>query len=85
MIRGFCMGGGLGFALSCDIRICSDNSSFALPAAKLSLGYAFSGIKRLVDGRAPAERDFFKLANLTPLKRLPWTGQPRSAGAQLKA
>src|SRR6185503_9927306 len=54
MIRGFCMGGGLGFALGCDIRICSDNSRFALPAAKLGLGYAFSGIKRFVDTVGPS-------------------------------
>ena len=35
MIRGYCIGGGLGLAISCDLRICSDNSRFALPAAKL--------------------------------------------------
>jgi enoyl-CoA hydratase len=54
MIRGFCLGGGLGVALGCDIRICSDNSRFALPAAKLGLGYGFPGIKRFVDTVGPA-------------------------------
>jgi enoyl-CoA hydratase/carnithine racemase len=49
MIRGYCIGGGLGLAVSCDLRICSDNSRFALPAAKLSLGYGYTGLKRFID------------------------------------
>jgi enoyl-CoA hydratase len=49
MIRGYCIGGGMGLALCCDLRICSDNSRFAVPAAKLGLGYGYPGIKRLVD------------------------------------
>ncbi len=54
MIRGYCIGGGLGLALGCDLRICSDDSRFALPAAKLGLGYGFPGIKRFVDAVGPA-------------------------------
>ena len=49
MIRGYCIGGGLGLAVSCDLRICSDVSRFALPAAKLGLGYGYAGIRRFVD------------------------------------
>ena len=49
MIKGYCIGGGLGLAMCCDMRICSDNSRFAVPAAKLGLGYGYSGLKRLVD------------------------------------
>ncbi len=49
MIRGYCIGGGLGVATCCDLRICSDNSVFAVPAAKLGLGYAYAGLKRLTD------------------------------------
>jgi enoyl-CoA hydratase len=49
MIRGFCIGGGLGLALCCDLRICSADSRFAVPAAKLGLGYPFHGLKKLVD------------------------------------
>ena len=48
-IRGYCIGGGVGLASCCDMRICSDNSKFAVPAAKLGLGYAYAGLKRLVD------------------------------------
>jgi enoyl-CoA hydratase/carnithine racemase len=61
MIRGYCIGGGLGLAVCCDLRICSDNSKFAIPAAKLGLGYGFGGIKRLSDlvGPSFAKEIFF--------------------------
>jgi enoyl-CoA hydratase/carnithine racemase len=49
MIRGYCVGGGLGLAVCCDMRIASDNSRFAVPAAKLGLGYDYPGLKRLMD------------------------------------
>ncbi len=54
MIRGYCVGGGLGLATCCDLRICSDNSRFAVPAAKLGLGYGYTGLKRLVDIVGPS-------------------------------
>jgi len=54
MIRGFCIGGGVGLALCCDLRICSDDSRFAIPAAKLGLGYPFHGLKKLVDVVGPS-------------------------------
>ena len=54
MIRGYCIGGGVGLALCCDMRICSDNSKFGVPAAKLGLGYGFTGIKKLVDVVGPS-------------------------------
>jgi enoyl-CoA hydratase len=54
MIRGYCIGGGLGLAISCDVRIAADHSRFSLPAAKLGLGYGFPGIKRFVDVVGPS-------------------------------
>jgi enoyl-CoA hydratase/carnithine racemase len=54
MIRGYCIGGGLGLAVCCDLRICSDNSRFAVPAAKLGLGYSYAGLRRLTDIVGPA-------------------------------
>src|SRR6185436_3597353 len=61
MIRGYCIGGGVGLASCCDLRICSDNSKFAVPAAKLGLGYGYTGIKRLADlvGPSFAKEIFF--------------------------
>ena len=60
-IRGYCIGGGLGLALSCDLRICTETSRFGVPAAKLGLGYKYDGTKRLVDtvGIAFAKEIFF--------------------------
>src|SRR5207249_1423635 len=54
MIKGYCIGGGLGLAVCCDLRICSDNARFAIPAAKLGLGYGYAGVKRLTDVVGPA-------------------------------
>ena len=54
MIRGYCIGGGVGLAVCCDLRICSNNSRFAVPAAKLGLGYSYAGLRRLVDVVGPA-------------------------------
>ncbi len=49
MVRGYCIGGGTGIAVACDIRIASEDARFGVPAAKLGLGYRFVGIKRLSD------------------------------------
>lgn len=54
MIQGYCIGGGLGLAICCDLRIASQDSRFAVPAAKLGLGYGYPGIKRLSDVVGPA-------------------------------
>lgn len=54
MIRGFCVGGGMGLASCCDLRICSEDARFAVPAAKLGLGYGYAGVKRLIDLVGPS-------------------------------
>ena len=38
MIHGFCIGGGVGIAVGCDMRIASDDARFGIPAARLGLG-----------------------------------------------
>lgn len=48
-ITGYCIGGGLVIASCCDMRICTPPSRFALPAAKLGLGYGYGEQKHLVD------------------------------------
>jgi enoyl-CoA hydratase/carnithine racemase len=47
-IRGICMGGGLGLAAACDIRICADDARFRMPAGRLGLGYSQTGVHRFV-------------------------------------
>ncbi len=53
-IRGFCVGGGMGLASCCDLRIASEDARFAVPAAKLGLGYGYPGVKRLMDVVGPS-------------------------------
>jgi enoyl-CoA hydratase len=47
-IRGICMGGGLGLAAACDIRLCADDARLRMPAARLGLGYKQPGVRRFV-------------------------------------
>ncbi len=53
-INGYCIGGGLAIAVGCDIRYCSDISTFGIPAAKLGIGYKFQGIRGLARLVGPA-------------------------------
>ncbi len=60
-ISGICYGGGLGLALACDLRYASKTAKFRMPAARLGLGYALKGVKRMVDvlGVANASELFY--------------------------
>jgi enoyl-CoA hydratase len=61
LIHGFCVGGGLAVALSCDLRYADQSSRFAIPAARLGLGYGAHGTGRLVAtvGHAAAREIMF--------------------------
>jgi enoyl-CoA hydratase/carnithine racemase len=61
LIHGFCVGGGLAVALSCDLRYADQSSRFAIPAARLGLGYGVQGTNRLVAtvGHAAAREIMF--------------------------
>jgi len=60
-IRGICIGGGLGFAAACDLRICADDAVFRMPAARLGLGYSPTGVRRFMNviGAANTSDIFF--------------------------
>ena len=47
-IRGYCIGGGMGVALNCDLRICAEDAQFGIPAARLGIGYAAEALRQLV-------------------------------------
>lgn len=47
LIHGPCMGGGAGMALCADIRFAADDASFAIPPAKLGVGYPAASTARL--------------------------------------
>ncbi len=46
-INGYCMGGGLDFALACDIRIASEAAVFAHPGARIGIITGWGGTQRL--------------------------------------
>jgi enoyl-CoA hydratase len=52
-VRGVCAGGGLALAAACDLRVCSEDAYFLMPAARLGLGYPLSGVRRLVAAIGP--------------------------------
>ena len=54
MIRGYCIGGGMAIALSCDIRIAAEGSTFGIPAGKLGLAYPIEGIRQVLNVLPPA-------------------------------
>jgi enoyl-CoA hydratase len=60
-IHGFCVGGGVALSLTADIRYAADDAVFAIPAARLGLGYRMSGVEALarVVGLPRAKEIFF--------------------------
>jgi enoyl-CoA hydratase len=61
MIHGYCVGGGMATALAADLRYCADDAVFAIPAARLGLGYHAGGIEALTAlvGPSTAREIFF--------------------------
>jgi enoyl-CoA hydratase len=49
MIDGYCLGAGLEFALLCDLRLCTPNSRFAVPAARLGLPYRHEDMLKVLN------------------------------------
>ena len=55
-IRGFCFGGGLDLALTCHVRIASEDASFAHPGASLGILTGWGGTQRLPRNLLPGSR-----------------------------
>jgi enoyl-CoA hydratase/carnithine racemase len=57
-ITGWCVGAGLELALSCDLRVANDTSTFQLPAGRIGVDYPEHGLSRIAAaaGRANASR-----------------------------
>lgn len=72
MIRGYCLGGGMGLAASCDLRIAADDARLGIPAAKRALSYDLDGLRRLVAlvGPSQAKRIMFTGASLDAAEAL---------------
>jgi enoyl-CoA hydratase/carnithine racemase len=60
-IHGSCIGGGVAIALAADVRYASDDAVFAIPAARLGLGYHMAGVEALTNvvGFSAAKEIFF--------------------------
>jgi enoyl-CoA hydratase/carnithine racemase len=54
MIHGYCIGGGLGLALACDLRFADDRVRMAITPSKLGLVYSLESTKRVVDLVGPS-------------------------------
>jgi enoyl-CoA hydratase len=54
MIHGYCIGGGVSIAITCDMRIAADDARFGIPAARLGLGYHYRGMEKLMALVGPA-------------------------------
>lgn len=65
-IRGFCLGGGMGLAVACDLRIAADDAVFGIPAARLGVGYPPECMRDVVDAVGPmrAKELFFTARRL---------------------
>lgn len=74
MIRGYCIGGGLNLAICCDMRYATQASRFALPAARLGLGYGRAGLRRFVEtiGPVATKEIFFTARQMTADEALRW-------------
>jgi enoyl-CoA hydratase len=73
IIRGFCLGGGMALAISCDLRIAAEDARFGIPAARLSIGYGVGGLRRVVE-----------LAGLSACKEILYTARQYSAAEALR-
>ena len=73
IIYGWCLGGGMALAVSCDLRIAADDARFGIPAARLSIGYGVGGLRRIVE-----------LAGLSATKEIMFTARRYTAAEALR-
>jgi enoyl-CoA hydratase/carnithine racemase len=73
-LNGHAIGGGLELALTCDLRVASEEARLGMPPARLGLVYSHTGLRRFVDaiGAARTRELFFTARNVTALTALQW-------------
>lgn len=70
LVRGACVGAGAALAACCDLRVAAEDAFFAIPAARLGLGYDPRGVARLVRAYGGhAARQLFFCAERLPARR----------------
>lgn len=64
MVHGYCIGGGCGLALACDLRFSDHQGRFGITPAKLGLVYSLESTKRLVDLVGPDQAKWILFSGL---------------------
>lgn len=73
-LNGHAIGGGLELALSCDLRIASDEAKLGMPPARLGLVYSHTGLRKFIDaiGIPRTKELFFTARNIPARTALQW-------------
>jgi enoyl-CoA hydratase/carnithine racemase len=73
-LNGHAIGGGLELALTCDLRVASEEARLGMPPARLGLVYSHTGLRRFVDAiGAPRTRElFFTARSVSAPTALQW-------------
>ena len=72
MVHGYCIGGGAGLALACDIRFADTRARFAITPAKLGLVYSLESTKRVVDLAGPSRAKWILMSGQQIQARRAW-------------
>ena len=68
-LNGHAIGGGLELALSCDLRVASEDAKMGMPPARLGLVYSHTGLRKFIDAiGAPRTREMFFTARNVPAR-----------------
>lgn len=62
VIKGYCIGGGCELACFTDLRIATDNSSFGIPAARLSIALGYYETRRIVQLIGPGNLSYMLMS-----------------------
>jgi enoyl-CoA hydratase/carnithine racemase len=73
-LNGHAIGGGLELALSCDLRLASEDAKVGMPPARLGLVYSHTGLRKFVDaiGAARTRELFFTARNISAQQAEHW-------------
>jgi enoyl-CoA hydratase/carnithine racemase len=73
-LNGHAIGGGLELALTCDLRVASDEAEVGMPPARLGLVYSHTGLRKFLDaiGAARTRELFFTARNVPARTALQW-------------
>ena len=73
-LNGHAIGGGLELALSCDLRLASEEARVGMPPARLGLVYSHTGLRTFIDaiGAARTRELFFSARNVSAQQAERW-------------